>query len=324
PTEDRAQEFILGVYFSEQKGQFFDDDFDKERQVSLTILEQTLKNPERTQKDLDDSNRLLRQNRDTAGQEIVRRISELKRAQEIVAFLKPSIQAFSTFLRSLLQQPDVKTGKTLGDFLREAAVVQQFFPVVSERIERRLVASMEKIAGHQDAKSFEHATLNSIADYALVGMGVLAPELFELRGVGPELIKDTTQHFAELGISQEGMLRLFGEQQKTGLFWHRWKTTSVDRGPLTDLEIRAFVTELLRKDRERLLAAFDYGVFFEGSKQLSAEWKAARGEARDVESYAMRVHAGEMLHDEDLNKVIVALASGPWYAELDRLLGRRR
>lgn len=319
----RMSEFALRVLYAMQDGQFFDDDGDKERRASLADIVKTLRDRTWAERERDHVKRLMATQAGTGGA-LVDDYRRLEKSLQITELLKPSIDQLAAFVRIVLSARDPQTGETIQACIREQAIVEKFFPLASARVEQRLVTSMQKIAAKDGPERFEHATLNSIGESLLVALGVLAPELFEIKHLSNETLEDGERSFAELGYDVAAMRHLFEERKAKGVFWHRWKTTTVKPGALTDLAVREFITEHLRQDRVAVLEACQYPEFFAQSQELAVERRAAKEPTeRAILTATMESHAMEMLGGAGLHECLKKLSAGSWYRDLDTFFQKR-
>ncbi len=241
-----------------------------------------------------------------------------QKAAELAESLSQPVEQLAALCRLLLNTIDPQTGDTVQMCVREQVVYRRFLPIVSDRIETRLVTSMKKILAQDTSERFEHATLNSIGAMVLVGLGIVSPELFELRGLSRDARSHLDSTFSELGMTSDAVKRLYAAQKQHGFCWHRWKTTTRKPGPLSDLMVRQFITEHLRRDREALLAAADYPNFFIRAKECAKALRAEKeAEHREDIVADMRILVMTMLGRDEVHDCVKRLAVQSWYRDLD-------
>lgn len=322
-NDGRLNEFAMTVLYTTQDGQFFDDDHSKERRASLVDILKTLRDRSWAEREREHV-RSLMATQVGAGGGLVDDYRRLEKSLQITELLKPYIDQLVMFVRLALGAKDPQTGETIQACVREQAVMQKFIPLASERVERRLVASMQKIGANDPSERFENVALNAVGESLLVGLGVLAPELFELQHFSDEARESSEREFARLGYDPNALRRLFGEKKKTGVFWHRWKTASAKPGALTDLAVREFITEHLRKDKNAILEASEYPEFFARAQELSVERRTAKGaDDRAFVAVQLEIQAAEFLGSEKLHGCLKRLSAGSWYRDLDTFFQKR-
>lgn len=321
---NRLSEFAVTVFYTMQNGEFFEDDAEKnDRRVSLNDLVKTLHDPTWAVRERDQTKRLMA-TQANAGSGLADTFARLQKSIQLAELLKPSIEQLVGFVRAVLAAKDPQTGETIQAYVREQAILEKFFPLASERVERRLVESLKRIGPRDSSERFEHATLNAVGESLLVGLGVISPELFELQHFSDDDREEAEMKFAELGFDVQALRRLFGEKKESGVFWHRWKTTTVKPGALTDVAIRDFITEHLRKDRDEILTACEYQEFFDRAQELAIERRSAHNiEDRDIALNSLQSHVAEMLGSEPLHECLKKLAAESWYRDLDKFFQKR-
>lgn len=317
-NEQRLREFALNVIYTMQEGKFFDDDDSKDRRAPLADIAHALRDPTWATREISHIDGLIKTHAASVGGELLNSRARLFKASQLVELLGPHLDQLANVVRHILGARDPQTGEAVQICIREQAVSERFLPVASERIEQRLVGKMQKISVKDAPERFELATLNSIGETTLVGLGVLSPELFDIASLSEETRTDLDKKLFELGFTPEALQRLFSEKRRGGMFWHRWKTTTRKPGPLTDLAVREFITEHLRKDREAILDAAEYPKFFERAQSLADARRSEKDpEERAMISIDMSVHAMDMLGSERLHECLTKLTARSWYRDLD-------
>ncbi len=319
PNARRLQIFSLRYYYDAQDGIFLEGDEEKERRASFVEVQKALVRPKEVQIDIDQHEEVLRAKPDVVMTGFLQELQRLRRAQAIAEQLQEPVNNLATFTRSFLTERDPQSLRTPLEFLRELSVLESFFPLLADRIQKRLLTNVHKLTSRSTPESFEHAFLNSVGEYVLVGMGVVAPELFSLQHLDAETVKDTRQRCIELGFAGEALDRLFGEVQSKGIYWHQWKTRTVRPGAFTDLRVRAFITETLRGQRAEILQAADYPAFF-GEVHALALDRRERGVSKDEQAECdddILRKIGELFDNTSFQEKLMQLSAKHWYPALD-------
>lgn len=321
-NEKRLQDFALEKFYTDKKGIFFDDDHEAGKRTRLADVTKVYHQPEWAAAEIERVRALMGQDVGTSGA-LVEEYSRLSKAVQVAEGLRESVGQMVTILHLLLAAKDPITGETVQALLREQAVIETYIPIASERIQKRLVTSLLTIRKSDNPERYENAMLNALGATILVGMGVLAPELFELASLSAERVRANEEQFKKIGFSPDALKRLFGESQKKGVYWNRWKTLKRRPGALTDEAVLSFITERVRRDRGQLLDAVEHEHFFAQAKAYALEVRALKGAENENERALaitdMENHVSEMLGSQSVHECLMKLAASSWYRELGML-----
>ena len=245
-------------------------------------------------------------------------IKELEDAIRVHGMLKDQIELLKNSVSVALNLKNSEGQPEVRDFFRELIIMNKLNRSVSVRMLRRFAAKFSRINKLSKPEQFETAFVNTIGEYALVSMGIIAPEIFSLykAELDRELREDLRKDFGNQEANIEQILDHFQTEKRGMLFWNRWKTLGVKPNIITDNLIRDFITATVRKDKDEILEIYDYPQIFEKAKQMVCE-----GGRNILERQDCKLGLEELLvdavRDTDNGGKLLALAKNRWYEKLD-------
>lgn len=240
--------------------------------------------------------------------------SEMITAQNVAKQIRPFFENFCALLE-LVFAKKAEGEVTVAQFLREAVILDQLDLVMSERLIKRFVRRFKRVGAKAQAGQYEEAMLNTIAEYTLISMGVISPDIFTLqRGeVDTEALDAAETKLSEVGIDLNSVLAHYDLKRSGNIFWYRYATTKMTPGRASEHLVRGFITDTVRKDRDVILAALGYEEVFEQIRLAKAE--------SNLEDFPEVITEGltELLGGEKFQKAHLALLR-KWYPRLEQML----
>jgi hypothetical protein len=236
-------------------------------------------------------------------------------------------QAFAPYANQLLQALKMayiaKEGEgdyILMNFFRDLVVLERLLFLESDRIQKRFSSRFSSVTARTKKEECETAMLNVIGEYTLVSVGIVAPEVFNLKhaSLDAEAVEAAHKDLkAEGGIDLKKTLQHY--KLKTGgqLFWHRYAVEGMHAGANTDAAVSAFITETLRQNRDALLSAVDYATLFARVQEINAD---PEGESDEEQGLAqlelLRQALVSHLRRPEFRNVILNLTKKDWFRHL--------
>lgn len=332
PTPEHVRDVVLNYFYDAHRGEFPIEDAGGEGQeegrepevvkTPYARFREAFITPSTTREKIAESVRLLPEQKasggDPTGLERVR--DEAVDALRATDLSRSHIETLMLALNAVLKKRE--GGKPgLSDFLRDVAVMEKLDFILSERVQRRFADKFSRVGEKTSSESMKNAFLNAIGEYVLVSMGIVHPDVFQLnRGMRDiSAYEDAKSDFSDAGLDLDDLLRQSRLQGPGTFFLHRWKTLGRAPSPITDELVRAFITQTVRADAERILEAAGYEAFFEKVRSTCRE-----GELKDKEEVANDLcsELAETLAEETFETVIINLIRDKWYAKLDMFYRR--
>jgi len=240
-------------------------------------------------------------------------LHELQDARMVIEHVRPSVDALSQAFMFLLSKKDEQGQSILKNFLTDVAVLEKLDCFASERLQKRFVHRFKRVRMHSDADTFEEAMLNTIGEYTLVSMGIIAPEIFVLsRGEIPvEMFKEIGSDLAKEGIDLKKLLGSYRLRSEGTFFFNRYHTIGRRPCAITDDLIRTFITRTVREDRKAVLEAVKFEDEF-----LPKVAKVVEGSDHEDLEESLRESLIELFNDEEFQMKFLALLRG-WYKYFD-------
>lgn len=337
PSMPRIEHVLADYFYNQSRGEFQLEDEDTPKKLDRGVYDRAIRSLEQVQKDIEVLMEFIK--KDGGNSRQIEEQRDLRRAIVVAESAREHfITPMSTVLVVILRlersnptperHPDVRREARMGEvepsvqeFLREKVITDLFLPQISERIVNRFAARCRKITRSTTAKDFELAFLNTVSEIALVSLGILGKELFEVKSVPEQSLVDAENELEKAGFSKNRIRQLFGNLERDGIFWHRWKTKTLKPSAETDEKIAKFRTEILRKSAADIIASINFKPMFETIKRTAVELRlntADKDKEIEAETEFIEV-VSDVLSDPGLFKVIQEKAKGEWYRELERL-----
>ncbi|GEM_PF-5268156 len=319
PTIRRLREFSLGyihemsssdgsyTYARGAKGEVLAN----QPKTTLPWLVKAFESSEGFQRKIEERQRMLKQvGNPTEG--AFMELHEMQDALTVISHVRPAIDALVQLLQLLLSVKDLEGGSLLRNFMTDVTVLEHIDCLASERLQKRFVKRFGGVREHSRPENFEDAMLNTVGEYALVSMGVIAPEIFTLSrgGASRDMLEEIVGDLAKEGISLSGLLSRYQFRSEGTFFFNRYATLHNRPSRITDDLIRQFIVRTVRSDRRAVLDA----VSFE--KEFFPEIASIAGGAESDRAEELRECLIELFGDGDFQMKFLALLRG-WYKHFE-------
>lgn len=214
------------------------------------------------------------------------------------------------------------------NFLRDFVVMSKLDYVLSLRIQRRFAARFEQAGPKARKKNYRDAMLNSIGEFVLVSLGIIAPSVFALKSAEIDEVGYlfAEQNFDDMDDEEENQtpadvelskwMKQYRLQTKGRIFWNRWAMVGRQPTAFTDESIRSFIRQTVAKCTDELLEAVDFDDVFRRCQDVNAEAR----ESEDDDDEATEALLGEVLADAfdstKFREILQCHMRGDWYREL--------
>lgn len=280
-------------------------------------------NPESVQNEINTLTEYLRMsqsaNRDDSA--TVENISALQSSLTMVNQHRETINGYSTVVETafcVLDKPATRGGvSVLQSVLTDMALQRRLDRVVSERVLTRFETKVTQSIRRSTPGEFENAVLNMIGEQALVTMGVLDQKLFQLQSANVDY-SILEPDFKELGLSMNDELKRYGLTSKGRIFWNSWALRGRKPTVQTDDQIRLFIINHVRKEKDGILAAIDYpNLFAQLQETMNGAGNMRDKEKREQANLQIRKKIIEVLTDDQFFAAMKPLFR-KWYPELQQ------
>lgn len=238
-------------------------------------------------------------------------INQMRDALLIAGYIKPDIETFTNAMLLLLAKRDSTGRSLLKDFMLDASVLDSLDLVLSERLQRRFVKRFGRVK-HNGPDVYEEAFTNTVAEFVLMSMGIISPDIFVLQKgeVSKELFAAVSNDMEGTGISMSGLLRHYGLSPEGGFFWNRYKVLGHRPCRITDELIKKFILETVRADQKELFRISAYREDFFPSVAEICEYPA------DEREEPLRELLIELFESSEFQEGLMPLLK-KWYKHLN-------
>ncbi len=326
PTEGALNEFALRAFHSFHEGAFElecpveGSDKLESRTVNITQkqLRDALEDPAKALKELEEFKGLV----DIAPDKAMarRHMHDLRDAIDVATLLKPHIKGVSSSFDLLSRLKDSE-GTPFKDFFRDLVVLPRISFLVSERMMMRFSDRFRQMGKNSKQSEYEIPFGNTVADYALVSMGVVSPQLFALKSQSFDEIayNDMKLLLKEDGHDLDALMKHYRLQIEGTFYWNRWAVQGRRQTRITDEWVREFSTKTVRAELPDILDAADFDDVFREAKQIvEANGKSVEGCKQTDEQ--LRELLLTTFTDDGFKEFLVGKIKGPWYAKMMEML----
>lgn len=326
PTEGALNEFALRGFYSFSGGEFElevpvdgSDTFEQRTaKVTPAQLRNALENPAKALKELEDFKGLVD---DSADKQMARRhMHDLRDAINVATALKPHIDGVRNAFDLLARLKDDE-GTPFKDFFRDLVVLPRISFIVSERIMMRFSDRFMQIGKNSKQAEYEIPFGNTVADYALVSMGVVSPQLFALKSQSFDEIayNDMKLLLKEDGHDLDALMRHYRLKIEGTFYWNRWAVQGRRQTRITDEWVREFSTKTVRDELPDVLEAADFTDMFQKAREIVEECGTSV-EGRKQADEQLRELLLTTFTDDGFKEFLVGKIKGPWYAKMMEML----
>lgn len=254
---------------------------------------------------------------DPAYKNIPQKILENEKALNFVESNRGQIETMKNALTYLLTLKNESGLPVVHDFIKEMAVLDKLNPVLSERIQKRFSARFSNIREKTKIDDYKIAFLNTIGEYTLAIMGIISPDLFDLKKgyLDKEEYEDLNEEMNNIGIDLKKMSSYYSLNGPGTIFVNRWKTIDIKPDRITDEKIRDFITKTVRADKDEIFAGLKFEDFFEEIKNAVLSSKTT--EERQNMLIDLRRILQDKLSKKETKNFLVNLIKEKWYSKLD-------
>lgn len=284
------------------------------------LFKQAVLRPEELQKEigrLDKAILSLQGNRETSAIESIFNLTcgrqTAKDALNIGTAYNAKIQEISKLVSDyLLKVLDI------DHFLYDTYVLSKLDFYVSERLVKRFRNRFKNIELNSAITDTDKiAALNIAAEFVLVSLGIINPEIFCLQKgeISPKKTKVFKEFCHELNIDPNTLAKHYQIQTSGTFFWNRYFVHGMKPSKKTEQNIRDFITGTFRENSDEILKAMQFEEIFEDIKRelLELGEKPEKGEKKSILDAALL----EMLEQEAFQALVAReCSSSKWQQAL--------
>ncbi|TSC80560.1 MAG: hypothetical protein G01um101425_214 [Candidatus Peregrinibacteria bacterium Gr01-1014_25] len=281
---------------------------------------QAWENPAKLEKDMRENIDLLNAMKGQDSQGIVQEIGENRAALDIHSVLDPHVRIITKIL-SLASSIGDGTSRPFQEYFRDVVVLEKLLPIISERMQARFASGYMKMSRRDSAEMHAVQLLNTIGEYVLVSMGIVAPELFILkRGTVNEIaVADLREAAMDQQRDIDALLQKHRFQTQGVFFGNRWHVQGKRLSGRTDESVRSFITDTIRDQREEVLAAVDFPQFLDEARGIVGA-VGSRIEDRKDADHELRLLLTRTLESDAVKTVLLKHIRGAWYGKLHKFM----
>lgn len=329
PSDKRIGDFALDYFYESFDGAFMFEPQDKKGvqkignvyKIVRHHFDLAYKNPEKLDYEIDKLEEIVKRGRESGviadTQRTIEEIRNMREAKLVMAAARESIDILKDAVKlSLLKNGKNGEQSILANFLRDTAILRRLDFVISERIQKRFISRFSKTLKGVPV-NYEDAFLNTVGEYSLASIGIIDPEVFRLQRaeIDPFLYRDVKATLDEMGLSYDELAKHYNLKGSGTIFWNRWAIKGQKPSSITDDKIREFLTQTVRKDKEKILKGANYVDFFE---EIKGVLKRTSGKSeyanRENELRELLVNKFE---DKNFRNILLDLIKNNWYSKLD-------
>jgi hypothetical protein len=238
-------------------------------------------------------------------------------AQTIVEHIRKNIDLICIIIELLFEQRSETNTRVLEEYLRGLVIQENLDLILSERMLKRFVTRFKRACKKAKAYEYEPALLNTIAEFTLISMGIILPELFELGTIDTETewYQSAKDGLRKIGVPINTLLERFNLKGSGDVIWfNRYATAKVKSTPKTEAAVRDFITETVRANSKEVLTAVDFPTLFARIK----EHKASSDDPDDFAESACR-ELSDTLSGASFQEAFGKLLH-IWYPKMEQLM----
>lgn len=260
--------FYAQQVWEQHRGQFNQEGSVNSFKVIKPDFITAFRNPGHLQSEIKKSLEYVRAARDKDISSMMGRIHEMEDALKVAELLEEYVGPMAQATHTLLTQDHTEQSPSAPiSYLRELAFAERANSIISERTLKRF-GERTKGSFLRSPENFKNPFLNTIAEYLLVSMGVVSPDIFKLHTheIEQNEYKDLKDDLAKAGLDLTAILKYYDLKESGTIFWNRWAVKGVKPSRAADDQVRAFITDACRNPKHGILEGLQYDIFYERLK----------------------------------------------------------
>lgn len=316
-NKNRILRFVLDYFYNSQRGEFittYKDAEDTERRdvfkVDRGLFMQAFLEPDKVAQEIKSLTDTLRANKAMSAHGI----TERRQALDVAELIKDHIATLENGFAYVCTLKNAQGEMILPTFCQELAIIRRFDVLVSERMQNRFAARFRNSEA-VNARTLETAFMNTVAEYVMVSMGVVDPELFQLRKseLDQDLYLQAKAALREIGLDYDALCKKYALKPYGTIVWNQWKARGVKPTSKTDEQIRKFMVETVRQEKTAILEAINFSTLLSRIHEINREAKADPERDLNAELREVLVQA---FGEDSFQKAILSLIREKWYQKL--------
>ena len=246
-------------------------------------------------------------------------LREKENARDAVEACRDFIENVRNSILLLLSLKPDGNERAFLNYMRDIIAFDCFAPMVSARIQNRFVTSATTINRGDKPERLRYGTLNTVGEFTLASMGVIAPDLFTTQAgeVDQQAYDAAKSMFERNNMDIDRELSRHHLTAPGTFYFNRYQT--LDRRPnrVTEKLVRQFITETVRESGDEVLDAleFETGLFPRIKQSLFDDHdKTVHGRQNAITE--IHEHLGTALGGMRFRDFIREKISRDWYDKL--------
>lgn len=324
---DRMREIVarrMYEHYQMGSGFSFPEDVTRTYRTIAPNLVDAINSPDKLRKNIEELMNLMRNA--GAGVGATQEVSERQDALAIAEKIRPDLDYFVQVIGMALSVPSAEGEPMLRNFYRDLAILRRLLFVESSRLQKKFATDFKSVNARTKPADKELALLNLIGQYTLVSIGAVVPDVFirQKASVDEVAVSYVREPAWDEGGDLDQTLKKYKLNNTGEFFWHRYGSKEVKPSRQTDNALREFITETVRGQRERLLAAIDYPTLFADVQKANAEAKNYDDEIDDgMPDDGLRGIFVAGMRREEFRQVMLELIRTDWYGRLRQFMQDR-
>lgn len=243
--------------------------------------------------------------------------SEMVVATNMVTEIRSLLDTACLVMQYIFQVKSTDGSPILQSYLRDLVILENLRFLLSERLLKRYVNRFKKLPASARHQDYEEMILNTIAEFTLLSMGIISPNIFELKRVprDTEQYQGVVESLKKIGVDLDSLMKRYRLSTTVDIIWFsRYSTAKVRSCATSETVVRTFITDTVRADRVALLEAVEY-------EHLFGRIKESKQDNTDDETFAEDIVAmlNESLSAQKFQDTLIALLR-KWYPKFECLL----
>lgn len=246
---------------------------------------------------------------------------ESRVAMSVARGLKVFVGNLTGVAKLFVSGKDPVIGKSLvTELFKDYDNYKKFKFMASDRLCRRFSSRALQFGENAKSEELRIPLMNTVGEYSLIAMGVISPEIFQLRDyeITKEEIDGVRAVFAEEGLDLDTVMKHWSLKGEGTLFWNRWGVVGRKPGAGADNDVREYITKVIREDMAKLFSPEELEDFLNEIKAIIAK-SPKGGEGRAEARMEIESELVSFLSDEDFQVALLERITSRWNSEAKKI-----
>ncbi len=246
---------------------------------------------------------------------------EQQTALRVAYGLKTLVDNLSNIAKLFVAGKDPAVGKSLvTELFKDYDSYKKFKFMASDRLCRRFSSRALQFGENAKSEELRIPLMNTVGEYSLIAMGVISPEIFQLRDyeITKEEMDGVRAVFAEQGLDLDTVMKHWALKGEGTLFWNRWGVVGRKPDANADNAVREYITKVIREDMAKLFSPEELEAFLNEIKAIIAK-SPKGGEGRADARMEIESELVSFLSDEDFQVALLERITARWNNEAKKI-----